>query len=47
MGLFCVPKPLVGGFGCSSWFFWRKTVGARNTLNLSTNETGASLDLDQ
>ena len=21
LGVFCVPKPLVGGFGCPSWFF--------------------------
>ena len=45
MGVFCVPKPLVGGFGCDELVLYgiRELVPA----TLSTNERQASTFLDQ
>ena len=46
IGVFCVPKPLVGGFGCDELVLYvQRRAGVEtlrkyfNTLKLSTNES--------
>ena len=40
-------EPPTRGFGCPSWFFMAYDCWRSNTIKISTNESRASLELDQ
>ena len=41
MGVFCVPKPLIGGFGCPSWFIYGIRLLAKQFLGTWTLDQSA------